>query len=311
MQCAYCGVECRPTREHVISSAILDLFPECYLTFDGERKKIHQGDPLVKDVCAKCNNDYLSYIDEYAKNFIGKYFVDKYEEDDELEVEYEYTMIQKMLLKFAFNDLRANCGDISFFDDKIKDFLLNESMKEPLKKVTILAGLAVNTSPVPDFMFGNLKLRWNQSPVFIKNSLLKGFDYFTGQIYRCEKDEIEIQRFEGLALSYIFRFNSGQLILMCWEDDIEDLESILIGVQYSYPYAILKDYQSSAKLKQCVNELTYHRFQIVDSNYGNAIFRDIAHMRSIANGDSKKIKFQMEAAWEAEEKALAKKYKRK
>ena len=32
MKCAYCGKEARGTREHIISSAILDLFPECYIT---------------------------------------------------------------------------------------------------------------------------------------------------------------------------------------------------------------------------------------------------------------------------------------
>ena len=33
MKCAYCGKEARGTREHIISSAILDLFPECYITY--------------------------------------------------------------------------------------------------------------------------------------------------------------------------------------------------------------------------------------------------------------------------------------
>ena len=39
MKCAYCGKETKGTKEHIISSAILDLFPECYLTYDGLRKK--------------------------------------------------------------------------------------------------------------------------------------------------------------------------------------------------------------------------------------------------------------------------------
>lgn len=56
MKCAYCGRETRGTREHIISSAILDLFPECYITFDDTRKRIYQADPMVKDVCAECNN---------------------------------------------------------------------------------------------------------------------------------------------------------------------------------------------------------------------------------------------------------------
>ena len=57
MKCAYCGKEARGTREHIISSAILDLFPECYITFDDARNAIHEADPMVKDVCAECNNN--------------------------------------------------------------------------------------------------------------------------------------------------------------------------------------------------------------------------------------------------------------
>lgn len=38
----------------------------------------------------------------------------KYKKDDTLSVEYDYTMIQKMCLKFAFNDLRARKKDVSF-----------------------------------------------------------------------------------------------------------------------------------------------------------------------------------------------------
>ena len=53
MKCAYCGKEARGTREHIISSAILDLFPECYITFDDARNAIHEADPMVKDVCAE------------------------------------------------------------------------------------------------------------------------------------------------------------------------------------------------------------------------------------------------------------------
>ena len=86
MKCAYCGKEARGTREHIISSAILDLFPECYITFDDARNAIHEADPMVKDVCAECNNNRISYIDSYAKEFISKYFVKKYKEDDVVEI---------------------------------------------------------------------------------------------------------------------------------------------------------------------------------------------------------------------------------
>lgn len=78
MICAYCGKEAKGTKEHIISSGILGLFLECFATIDGERSIVHQGDPMVKDVCADCNNNRISYIDSYAKEFIEKYFLVKY-----------------------------------------------------------------------------------------------------------------------------------------------------------------------------------------------------------------------------------------
>ena len=118
-----------------------------------------------------------------------------------------------MCLKFAFNDLRAKKKDISFFDDEVKEFLLNEEKSSPLGNTTILAGLAVNTSPAPDYMFGNMKLRWGDSPLLLANSIVTNIDYNTGHITLREKREI--QEFENYALSYVFRFNSLQLLILC------------------------------------------------------------------------------------------------
>ncbi len=41
MICAYCGQEAKGTKEHIISCAILDLFPECFATIDSIRGKVH------------------------------------------------------------------------------------------------------------------------------------------------------------------------------------------------------------------------------------------------------------------------------
>jgi len=108
---------------------------------------------MIGDVCAECNNHKISYIDSYAKQLIQKYFIQKYRPDDTVKFEYDYTLLQKMLLKYAFNDLRAHRDDISFFDRDTIDFLLNEEDTTPKREVTILAGLAVNTSTVPDYIF--------------------------------------------------------------------------------------------------------------------------------------------------------------
>ena len=97
-------------------------FRNVYLTLDEIRGVVHQVDPVVKGVCAKCNNDKLSEIDDYAKNLIGQYSTRRYAENDKLEIEFDYVMIQKMLIKYAFNDLRSRSESCSFFDDKLLHF---------------------------------------------------------------------------------------------------------------------------------------------------------------------------------------------
>lgn len=66
---------------------VLDLFPEYFLTFDTARNMVHEPEPIVKDVCAECNNSKISYIDSYAKYFISQYFIGKYKEGDIIEIE--------------------------------------------------------------------------------------------------------------------------------------------------------------------------------------------------------------------------------
>ena len=72
MSCAYCGERSDYTKEHIISSSVLDLFPECFATIDNARGKAYASDPVVKDVCSVCNNQKLSYIDNYARGIIVK-----------------------------------------------------------------------------------------------------------------------------------------------------------------------------------------------------------------------------------------------
>lgn len=309
MICAYCGKEAKGTKEHIISSGILGLFPECYVTIDSERKAVHQGDPQVKDVCADCNNNRISYIDSYAKNFIKKYFTVKYEKDDTLAVDYDYAMIQKMSLKFAFNDLRARKKDVSFFDDGIKDFLLHEENNEPLKNITLLAGLAVNISPAPDFMFGNRKLRWGDSPLFLSNSIILNIDYNTGHIALREK--MEKQEFENCAFAFVFRFNSLQLLMLCWDKNIEDdiLEKNNTILRIQYPYAMM-DNTGHSVLPRCTSEATYHNEKLIDVTWGQGLMDEISYMRGTFSDQSQDFFAKIREEWDKEEKKLAKKHPR-
>lgn len=307
MKCAYCGKEAKATKEHIISSSVLDLYPECYLTIDENRKVIHMADPVVCDVCSICNNKRISYIDNYAKQLINKYFIQKYGPDDTINFEYEYTLLQKILLKYAFNDLRANHDDVSFFNRDIINYLLDEEDRSPRCDVTILAGLAVNTSPAPDYMFGNLKIRWSKSPIFLAKSIVTHFSYDTGQIFL--RDHMEKEKFEGLALSYIFRFNSGQFILLCWDKQSSKIDNLNI-LRLQYPYSMLGEDEGISILSRCTNETTYHQFQLIDVNWGHNIMDEITSMRKLASKQSNLAREELDDLWQQEESRLAKEHRR-
>ena len=300
MKCAYCGNEAGGTKEHIISSAILDLFPECYITFDDARHISHESDPMIKDVCAVCNNQRISYIDSYAKEFIGKYFTQKYSEDAVVDVEYDYVMIQKMLLKYAYNDMRSHKWDCSFFDPEIIHYLMDEKDNISKKNVTVMCGLAVNVSPVPDAMFGNLKLRWCKDPILYANSTVRNINYETGQVYL--NDDIKKEDFPDLRVSYIFKFNSVQFLLLCWDKDSDKIEQNNIVLECQYPYCLLKDGNTTATLPVCTDEFNYHHFEHIHVRW-EGLF-EVGLMRKYASGGKFKYKESYEKEWLKEEQKI-------
>ena len=308
MICAYCGQESKGTKEHIVSSAILDLFPECFATIDNIRGKVHLGDPMVKDVCAECNNKKISYIDSYAKDMVSYYFVQKYEQDDMIDFTYDYTLVQKMLLKYSYNALRSYNDNTAFFTQNILDFLKNENIVDPLRNITILAGLAVNTSPTPDYIFGNNKIRWSKNPTFLSNSIIEHINYKTGEIGL--RKENPCQEFKRINFSYVFRFNSGQFLLICWDDNIsdDDLKTNNILLQ-CYPYTILNR-QGHHTLSRCTSEATYHLEKLIDVSWGQGIFDDVTWMRGTYSEKSQQYLKEIEARWQKEEKNLAEKFPR-
>lgn len=306
MKCAYCGKEAKGTKEHIISCSVLDLFPECYLTFDEARGLIHRADPIVKDVCAECNNGKLSYIDAYAKNFISRYFTRRYTENDKVEIEYDYTMIQKMLLKYAFNDSRSRTECCTFFDDEILHYLLSEADDSPKENVTVLCGLATNVTLLPDAAFGNLKLRWCKNPLFLSNSTVQHIDYETGKIILNE--DVETERFPDLQLSYAFRFNSVQFVLLCWNKSSQKIETNNVILRCQYPYHFMKAAEQTAILPVCTDEMSYFHFEHIHVSW-DGLF-EVGRIRKLASGESLRYKEQLEKEWKKEEEILKRSHPR-
>ena len=300
MKCAYCGNNAKGTKEHIISCSILDLFPECYLTIDDSRNKIYEADPMIKDVCADCNNKRISYIDSYAKKFISQYFIQKYTEENIVEIEYNYTMIQKMLLKYAYNDMRSHKYDCSFFDEEILYYRMNESDSNPKENVSILCGLAINVSPLPDIITGNRKLCWCKDPFFCSNSTIKYIDYKTGQIFINEN--VQEQEFPDLKLSYLFRFNSVQFLLMCWDKNSANISQNNTILKFQYPYYFMNADDYKAIIPVCTNEINYHKCNIIHVSWD--LISEVGLIRKHASGGKYEYKKFIEMQWAKEEERI-------
>ena len=186
---------------------------------------------------------------------------------------------------------------------------MNEEKSSPLGNITILAGLAVNTSPAPDYMFGNMKLRWGDSPLLLANSIVTNIDYNTGHITL--REEREIQEFENYALSYVFRFNSLQLLILCWDRDIKEdvLNKNNIILKYQYPYSIL-DASGNTVLSRCTSEVTYHHEQLIDVTWGQGLMDEISYMRGTFSEQSEKYFEEVQKRWDEEERKLAEEHPR-
>ena len=184
-----------------------------------------------------------------------------------------------------------------------------EENNTPLRNVIILAGLAVNTSPMPDFTFGNMKIRWSDSPLFLSNSIVMNLDYDTGKITM--RDKMEQEDFKKLDISYVFRFNSVQFLMLCYENDITDkqLKTNEIVLQYQYPYQILNS-TGKSKLSRCTSEVTYHHEKLIDVSWGQTIMDDISMMRGTFSDEYQKYLSKVEEEWSAQERSLAEKHKR-
>ena len=303
MICAYCGKEKRGTKEHIISSSVLDLFPECNITIDSDRKKSYANDPVIKDVCAECNNKRISYIDSYAKSMVESFFIKKYEPASEVAFEYDYVLIQKMFIKYAFNDSRSRHYDISFFNQEVIDWLANAENQIAQRNITIMAGLAINTSPVPDFVFGNRKIRWCRNPLLLSNSIIDFFDSDTGRMILRESNDIE--HLQKQEMVYLFRLNSLQVILIGWNPNISDEELLqnLVFLRIQYPYTIL-DIDGKSTLKRCTSEITFHYEKLIDVTWGQGIFDDVSYMRGTFSDESQDYFKAMEQEWEKEERLI-------
>lgn len=123
--CAYCGLEGKMTREHIIP----DWYDSASSAGEGEifvekaPDKIVKSDPKVKDVCATCNNVVLGQLDDYGKSLYGKYFCHPVYGKERKKIQVDKKKLIRWLMKIAFNSARANKADLHVLNGYAKDII--------------------------------------------------------------------------------------------------------------------------------------------------------------------------------------------
>lgn len=111
MSCSYCNQsDEKLTREHIIPDGFLRGMNRKAMTTWSDKAPVRviKGDMVIKDVCAKCNNELLSILDNYALNAITKYNGEINRATKKIFFKYDFEKISRWLLKVVYNSARAS-----------------------------------------------------------------------------------------------------------------------------------------------------------------------------------------------------------
>src|SRR5258708_39665977 len=108
-RCAYCGAERELTREHIFPGFICSREKSktngalLSNVRDKGRNKIVATETTLADVCAACNNGFLSQLDEYGSNLFAQYFRPLPQTGQPIAFRFWFDLLAPRLPKLSFN----------------------------------------------------------------------------------------------------------------------------------------------------------------------------------------------------------------
>lgn len=253
MQCMFCFEDFdKLTREHVIPDRILKIFPEQDITIDNEKEYKDSKGMVVHDVCANCNGVLLRALDDYGNPFIRENFLDKFERNSKLTINYDYNFLVRWLLKISYNSARKNKLDLSWYQRYLKFILYNN--QENIPKVSIFGGLHVDLTLMGE---ENQSFGSYYTPLYIVHNprvMIHGLPYTRSKYISPNKDALRIPHKHDLVK---IRFGSAMFFIILWEESawesrINDFNSVFEVV---YPYKLYYSNKQSLVLERVTDEI--------------------------------------------------------
>lgn len=124
--CAYCENVGPLTKEHIWPSSIIKKYELKLASYNKKLDKLVYSDPVIKDVCATCNNIHLSKVDAYLSKLYDEHLYVSLDPGDNTSISFNYEMLLRSLLKISFNSSRASAkNEIIKAHEKHSGFILN------------------------------------------------------------------------------------------------------------------------------------------------------------------------------------------
>lgn len=144
--CSYCNGQVSLTKEHIWPRSLITKY-EGLKTYNPRINAFYNGEAVIKDVCATCNNVHLSKLDNYMGDLHEKYFQHILLPGDSACIEYDYNLLLRALLKISFNSARAFAEDkTTKLLSKYSRFIIDNSCspKTMLKLQIVTASKKIN-----------------------------------------------------------------------------------------------------------------------------------------------------------------------
>ncbi|HRQ96786.1 MAG TPA: hypothetical protein PK440_17580 [Candidatus Accumulibacter phosphatis] len=77
-------------------------------TYNPRTDGFYIGDPVIRDVCADCNNEKLSPLDAYLSELYDRNFAKVIEPGESVQLAYSYERLLRAILKISYNSTRAS-----------------------------------------------------------------------------------------------------------------------------------------------------------------------------------------------------------
>ncbi|MFM0302683.1 hypothetical protein PQQ99_21415 [Paraburkholderia sediminicola] len=133
------------TREHVIPAFLYDFQKQQQggvLGWSEPAEKMVGGELKVKDVCGVCNNEILGKLDSYGKSLLtGHGLLVTNFKKEHIDLQYDYDMLTRWLLKISFNSSRTDNVHSPLFE-KFIPYMLGTGSRPSRGQLSVICFLA-------------------------------------------------------------------------------------------------------------------------------------------------------------------------